>query len=75
MSTGSSSFYSCELLDPALVLRTSRAITGTAPQGRLVTKRRLPSLASNARPDCDDPPRYCPHKRGTTDTHCASEFN
>src|SRR5271170_1205818 len=53
----------------AAVRRTSSATTGVAPHGRLVMKRSVPSLASNARPDCDDPPRYCPHDRGMVATH------
>ncbi len=54
------------------VLRTSSAITGVAPHGRLVTKRSVPSLASNARPAWFEPPRYWPQERGTVETHCVS---
>jgi hypothetical protein len=54
------------------VLRTSSAIIGVAPQGRLVTNRSVPSLASKARPACEEPPRNWPQERGTVETHCAS---
>jgi hypothetical protein len=37
-------------LPEPVVRRTSRAITGTEPHGKLVTKRKVPSLASNAKP-------------------------
>jgi len=54
------------------VLRTSSATVGIAPQGRLVTKRSVPSLASKARPACEEPPRNWPQERGTVETHCES---
>ena len=54
------------------VLRTSSATIGVAPQGRLVTNRSVPSLASKARPACEEPPRNWPQDRGTVETHCES---
>src|SRR5580693_1305785 len=61
-----------EFPSPPGVLCTSSATTGIAPQGRLVTKRSVPSLASKARPACEEPPRYWPQERGTVETHCES---
>src|ERR1700677_1731416 len=61
-----------EFPSTAGVLRTSSATIGIAPQGRLVTKRSVRSLASKARPACEEPPRYWPQERGTVETHCES---
>ena len=37
--------------------------------------RSVPSLASNARPDCAEPPRYWPQERRTAETHWLSRPN
>ena len=64
--------FRSEFPPAAGVLRTSNAMIGVEPQGRLVTKRNVPSLASNAGPACEEPPRYWPQERGTVETHCES---